>query len=226
MVGHFDDQRGGARVRRRRGTCRRWRRSAPAAPTISCAPRSGRWSSTSTRRSPTSTRRSPACRRRSRPTAQDYAAYYERCRRPDSPALRDPNAVVYLVPGRRHDHLRQGQGDGADLGRVLRQRHQRDARRLGVSRVPRAAGAGGLRHRVLAARGGEAAAHAEAEEPRRPHRARHRRRRRHRLGDGRAATSREGACVVLADIDAGALAETRGRPRGAPLGRRGARRSR
>ena len=29
----------------------------------------------------------------------DYAAYYERCKRADSPALRDPNAVVYLVPG-------------------------------------------------------------------------------------------------------------------------------
>ena len=28
----------------------------------------------------------------------DYAAYYERCKRPDSPALRDPNAVIYLVP--------------------------------------------------------------------------------------------------------------------------------
>lgn len=29
----------------------------------------------------------------------DYAAYYQRCKRSDSPALRDPNAVVYLVPG-------------------------------------------------------------------------------------------------------------------------------
>ncbi|MEN8739441.1 MAG: bifunctional rhamnulose-1-phosphate aldolase/short-chain dehydrogenase [Phaeobacter gallaeciensis] len=29
----------------------------------------------------------------------DYAAYYERCRHDNSPALRDPNAVVYLVPG-------------------------------------------------------------------------------------------------------------------------------
>jgi rhamnulose-1-phosphate aldolase/alcohol dehydrogenase len=28
-----------------------------------------------------------------------YAAYYERCRHADSPAMRDPNAVVYLVPG-------------------------------------------------------------------------------------------------------------------------------
>ena len=29
----------------------------------------------------------------------DYTAYYQRCRHPDSPAMRDPNAVVYLVPG-------------------------------------------------------------------------------------------------------------------------------
>jgi rhamnulose-1-phosphate aldolase/alcohol dehydrogenase len=29
----------------------------------------------------------------------DYAAYYARCKHPDSPAMRDPNAVVYLVPG-------------------------------------------------------------------------------------------------------------------------------
>jgi rhamnulose-1-phosphate aldolase/alcohol dehydrogenase len=29
----------------------------------------------------------------------DYAAYYDRCKHPNSPALRDPNAVVYLAPG-------------------------------------------------------------------------------------------------------------------------------
>ena len=28
-----------------------------------------------------------------------YANYYERCKRDNSPAIRDPNAVVYLVPG-------------------------------------------------------------------------------------------------------------------------------
>ena len=28
-----------------------------------------------------------------------YAAYYDRCKRPNSPPLRDPNAVVYLIPG-------------------------------------------------------------------------------------------------------------------------------
>jgi len=30
---------------------------------------------------------------------KDYTAYYERCKHDNSPALRDPNAVVYLVPG-------------------------------------------------------------------------------------------------------------------------------
>ncbi|MEO0401109.1 MAG: bifunctional rhamnulose-1-phosphate aldolase/short-chain dehydrogenase [Pseudomonadota bacterium] len=29
----------------------------------------------------------------------DYGAYYDRCKHDDSPAMRDPNAVVYLVPG-------------------------------------------------------------------------------------------------------------------------------
>jgi rhamnulose-1-phosphate aldolase/alcohol dehydrogenase len=29
---------------------------------------------------------------------KDYAAYYERCKHANSPALRDPNAVIYLVP--------------------------------------------------------------------------------------------------------------------------------
>lgn len=28
-----------------------------------------------------------------------YAAYYQRCKHPNSPKMRDPNAVVYLVPG-------------------------------------------------------------------------------------------------------------------------------
>jgi rhamnulose-1-phosphate aldolase/alcohol dehydrogenase len=29
----------------------------------------------------------------------DYATYYERCKHPNSPAMRDPNAVIYLAPG-------------------------------------------------------------------------------------------------------------------------------
>ncbi|MCC6227672.1 MAG: bifunctional rhamnulose-1-phosphate aldolase/short-chain dehydrogenase [Phycisphaerales bacterium] len=30
---------------------------------------------------------------------KDYASYYERCKRPDSPAMRDPNPTVILIPG-------------------------------------------------------------------------------------------------------------------------------
>ncbi|SMG60368.1 bifunctional rhamnulose-1-phosphate aldolase/short-chain dehydrogenase [Paraburkholderia susongensis] len=30
---------------------------------------------------------------------EQYRAYYERCKRPNSPAMRDPNAVIYLIPG-------------------------------------------------------------------------------------------------------------------------------
>ncbi|WP_308366256.1 MULTISPECIES: bifunctional rhamnulose-1-phosphate aldolase/short-chain dehydrogenase [unclassified Microbulbifer] len=30
---------------------------------------------------------------------EDYTAYYQRCKRDTSPAMRDPNAVVYLIPG-------------------------------------------------------------------------------------------------------------------------------
>lgn len=30
---------------------------------------------------------------------EGYQAYYDRCKRDDSPAIRDPNAVVYLIPG-------------------------------------------------------------------------------------------------------------------------------
>ncbi len=30
---------------------------------------------------------------------QDYQAYYDKCKRPDSPAMRDPNPTVVLIPG-------------------------------------------------------------------------------------------------------------------------------
>ncbi|MFV8817562.1 bifunctional rhamnulose-1-phosphate aldolase/short-chain dehydrogenase [Haliea sp. E17] len=43
------------------------------------------------------------CAGRLKPQLEDYraqyAAYYERCKHPDSPAMRDANPVVYLVPG-------------------------------------------------------------------------------------------------------------------------------
>ena len=30
---------------------------------------------------------------------EDYKGYYDRCKRPNSPAMRDPNPVIYLIPG-------------------------------------------------------------------------------------------------------------------------------
>ena len=50
MVGHFDDQPAVLEFVNAKRHARRWRRSGRAAPTISCAPRSGRWWWTSTRR--------------------------------------------------------------------------------------------------------------------------------------------------------------------------------
>ena len=40
-----------------------------------------------------------AGRRRSISTGRITQAYYERCQRPDSPAMRDPNPTVVLIPG-------------------------------------------------------------------------------------------------------------------------------
>ena len=186
----FRRQRGGARVRGRQGHGARWRRWARPAPTISCAPRSARWWSTSTPRSRTSTRRwrgSPAAVEAYR---ADYAGYYERCRRPDSPAMRDPNAVVYLVPGVGMITFARDKATARISGEfyVNAINVMRGASAVSEYRGP--ARAGGVRHRVLAARGGEAPAHAQAEVARRPGRDRHRRRRRHRLGDGRALPAR------------------------------------
>ena len=90
-------------------------------------------------------------------------AYYERCKHPDSPAMRDPNPTVDPDPRPRHDRLGQGQERIARDGRVLQLRRRGDARRRGDRRIRRAAAAGSVRHRVLAARRSEAQAHAAGE---------------------------------------------------------------
>ncbi len=131
MVGHFDDSDAVLEFVNAARHRARWPRSAPPAPTTSCAPRSARWWWTSTRPKPDVDAalaglggRARGLSRRLRGLLRALQATTTR------PPMRDPNPVVYLVPGRRHDHLRQGQGDGADRRRVLRQRDQRDARRL------------------------------------------------------------------------------------------------
>ena len=57
-----------------------------------------------------------------------YAAYYNRCRHDDSPAMRDANPVVYLLPGLGDDDFRRGQENRAHRRRILPERNQRHAR--------------------------------------------------------------------------------------------------
>ena len=102
-----------------------------------------------------------------------------------SPPMRDPNAVVYLVPGVGMITFASDKATARIAGEFYVNAINVMRGASSVSTYRRPARAGGLRHRVLAARGGQAAAHAEAEEPCRPHRARHRRRRRHRPRHGR-----------------------------------------
>ena len=179
---------GGAGVRQFEGAGHGSRRSAPPAPIISCAPRSGRWWSISIRPIPMSTRRSPAWARRSRTTARAMPPITTAASMPTRPAMRDPNAVVYLVPGVGMFTFASDKATARISGEfyvnainVMRGASDR----LDLCRPARA---GSLRHRILAARGGQAAAHAEAEVAGRQDRAGHRRRRRHRQGDGASAS--------------------------------------
>ena len=93
--------------------------------------------------------------------------------------------------GRRDVQLRRGRADRAGGGRVLPERDQRDARRRGGLRLPADPGEREVPHRVLGARGGQAAPPAQAEAAGRADRAGHRGRFRHRPGH-RAAARRRG----------------------------------
>jgi rhamnulose-1-phosphate aldolase/alcohol dehydrogenase len=137
----------------------------------------------------------------------DYAAYYERCRRTDSPAMRDPNAVVYLVPGvgmitfAKDKATARVSGEfyvnainvmrGASAISEYRGLPEQEAfdieywllEEAKLQRMPKPKSLAGRIAVVTGGAGGIGAATAER-------------------------FLREGACVVLADIDAGALAET------------------
>ena len=127
----FHRRAGGARIRQFAAISRRSRRSARPAPIISCAPRSAR---SCCPRSRADARRAVGrSTARSPPIAPTTPPITSAASVPDSPAMRDPNAVIYLVPGVGMISLRQGQGDGAHRRRVLRQRDQRDARRRAAS---------------------------------------------------------------------------------------------
>ena len=136
-----------------------------------------------------------------------YAAYYNRCKRPDSPAIRDPNAVVYLIPGvgmitfAKDKATARISGEfyvnainvmrGADTVSEYRGLPEQEAfdieywllEEAKLQRMPKPKSLAGRVAFVTGGAGG--------------------------IGSATAVRFlREGACVMLADIDEGALAQT------------------
>ncbi len=140
----------------------------------------------------------------------EYAAYYARCKRDTSPAMRDPNAVVYLVPGVgmitfakdkatarisgefyvNAINVMRGASSVSDyVGLPEQEAFDIEYWLLEEAKLQRMPRPKSLAGRVAVVTGGAG-------------------------GIGSATAARylgEGACVVLADIDAQALAATRAR---------------
>lgn len=138
---------------------------------------------------------------------EGYKAYYDRCKRDDSPAIRDPNAVVYLIPGvgmmtfARDKATARISGEfyvnainvmrGADVVSEYRGLPEQEAfdieywllEEAKLQRMPAPKSMAGRVAIVTGGAGGIGAATAER-------------------------YLREGACVMLADIDDAALSET------------------
>ena len=113
---------------------------------------------------------------------QDYAAYYNAHKRPDSPAMRDPNPTVFLIPGVGMITWGKNKSESRVHRRILHLRGGGDARSGNGVPIHGPAQTGGLRYRILAAGGGEAAPHAAGTGVGPQRRRRHRRRQRHRQG--------------------------------------------
>ncbi len=94
---------------------------------------------------------------------RDYAAYYERCKRPGSPADARPQPDRRPRPRAGDDRVGEDEERVAGDRRVLQLRDRGHAGRGGDRPVRGHGPAGGLRHRVLVARGGQAPAPAARE---------------------------------------------------------------
>jgi rhamnose utilization protein RhaD (predicted bifunctional aldolase and dehydrogenase) len=91
---------------------------------------------------------------------KDYAAYYEKCKHANSPAMRDPIPTVVLIPGLGMIAWGKDKSESRVTAEFYNCAVEVMRGAEAVDEIHRAAAAGGVRHRILAARGSEAAAHA------------------------------------------------------------------
>ena len=106
---------------------------------------------------------------------------------PDSPAMRDANAVIYLVPQVGMLSFAKDKATARIAAEFYVNAINVMRGASGVSEYTGPARTGSLQHRILAARGSKAAAHAQAEITAGPRGIGHWRRRRHRLCHRRKA---------------------------------------
>ncbi len=59
---------------------------------------------------------------------KDYAAYYERCKHHNSPAMRDPNPTVILLPGIGMIAFGEDKSESRVIRRILQLRRRSYAR--------------------------------------------------------------------------------------------------
>ena len=173
-------------------TRRGWPSSARAARTIFCARKSSRSTSIGIRRRTTS----PRCKKLlasglgKLPQGLRDILREVQARQFAGDARPEPDRRAHSRP--RHDRVGQGQIRIARDGGILQLRRRSHARRGGDRRIHRAPAAGGVRHRILAARGSETQAHAGGKGTRAAGHHRHRRRsaasaRKPRTGSSRKA---------------------------------------
>ena len=132
FIAHDPGRREDPALREFRRTRRAWPSSARVAPTIFCARKSSRFTSTGIRKpEDVAVLEKEARRRDSRSIAKDYAAYYAKCKHANSPAMRDPNPDGDSDSRPGHDCVGQGQERVARDGGVLQLRRRGHARRGG-----------------------------------------------------------------------------------------------